>query len=346
MSFCQSPDQYNTADQGAPKQSTTPKRKNWENTMPLSSAQLDAFHRDGYIIVEDLFAAEEIAAALAAMEQIFYGKSFAQYLADADRTGETPSAEPSIQTAVAHYGDTQYGRTQFPTGAQALDRLIENEDYLRIFAQCLGSEAVSYCNAHLFMRSGPTDQRHPEHPWQGYHADHGTNTFLPPGDAVGSFDYVNCGVYLHDVDEDGAPMHVIPGSHRQAAQALLRLEGNIDDIRKVPEFAEPVPTTAKAGSALFYSSYLIHAAVPFTNKHKQRALWTLSMARSDASGWTKLANPWSRPEREHFIPFWETTTPRVRTLFGWPEPGHAYYTATTLQALAIQFPNMDLTPYQ
>ena len=314
--------------------------------MPLTQNQLRAFQRDGFIIVEDLFKAEEIAAALGAMEQIFYGKPFAQYLAESDRTGKAESVEPTVQTVVAHYGDTEYGRTQFPTGADALDRLIEKEEYLDIFAQCLGTDAVSYCNAHLFLRSGPTDQRHSEHPWQGYHVDHGTNTFLPPSDTIGAFDYVNCGVYLHDVDDDGAPMHVIPGSHRQAAAALLRLGGNIGDIRDVPEFAEPVPTTARAGSALFYSSYLIHAAVPFANKRKQRALWTLSMARSDASGWTKLANPWSRPEREHFTPFWEKTTPAVRSLFGWPAPGHAYYTETTLKGLAIQFPKMDLSPYQ
>ena len=140
-------------------------------------------------------------------------------------------------------------------------------------------------------------------------------------------------------------MHVIPGSHRQAADALLRLGGSIDDIRKVPEFVEPMPTNSRAGSALCYSSYLIHAAIPFKNMRKQRALWTLSMARGDASGWTKLANPWSGPERRFFQPFWEKTTPMVRSLFGWPAPGHGYYTETTLKGLAIQFPNMDLSPY-
>ena len=116
-----------------------------------------------------------------------------------------------------HYGNTEHGRAQFPTGADALDRLIENDGYLDVFEQCLGAEA-SYCNAHLFMRSGPTDERHAEHPWQGYHIDHYTNCFLPPSRGVGAFDYVNSGVYLHDVEEDGAPMHVIPGSHRQAVE--------------------------------------------------------------------------------------------------------------------------------
>jgi hypothetical protein len=141
-------------------------------------------------------------------------------------------------------------------------------------------------------------------------------------------------------------MHVIPGSHRQAADVLVRLGGGINDIRDVPEFAVPIPTTGKAGSVLLSSSYLIHAAVPFTNKRKQRAFWTLSLARGDTGRWTKLANPWLGPEQQFFGPFWEKTTPRVRTLFGWPQPGHAYYTDITLKGIAQRFPNMDLTPYR
>ena len=315
--------------------------------MLLTQKQLDTFSRDGFILVEDLFDSKEMTVALNDMEQIFYGKSYAEYLEELDNIETTDSVEPTGIKAVAHFGDTEYGRAQFPTGFDALDRLIENEAYLDVFAQCLGTDDVSYCNAHLFMRSGPTDKLHPEHPWQGYHPDHSTNTFLPLSHAVGSFDYVNSAVYLHDVDGDGAPMHVIPGSHRQAADVILRMGMHwLDDIREVPEFAEPVPTSAKAGSALFYSSYLIHAAVPFENKCKQRALWTLSMARGDTSCWTKLANPWGGSEQQFFQPFWEKTTPRVRTLFGWPELGHAFYTETTLKGISQRFPNMNLSPYQ
>ena len=320
--------------------------------MPLTSSQLDAFHRDGFIIVPNLFDPQEMEAALAEMERIFYGKSFAEYMAEFDTTQEAKSIEPVPTKAVPHYGDTEFGRAQFPTGADALDRLIENDEYLDTFEQCLGT-AASYCNAHLFMRSGPTDERHPEFPWQGYHIDHYTNCFLPPSHAVGAFDYVNSGVYLHDVDDDGAPMHVIPGSHRQVVEVFPRLAkagkfggGGVGDIREVAEFADPVATTAKAGSALFYSSYLIHAAVPFENKRKQRAFWTLSMARTDNSRWTKLANPWTGPEQGFIRPFWQKTTPRVRSLFGWPPPGHSYYTDATLENLTLLFPDLDVTSYR
>ena len=320
--------------------------------MLLTENQLDEFDRDGFILVEDLFDAEEMTTALNDMEQIFYGKPYAAYLKKLDETGEVDAVEPTVTNVVAHYGDTEYGRAQFPTGFDALDRLIENEAYLNVFAQCLGTDDVSYCNAHLFMRSGPTDERCPEHPWQGYHADHGTNTFLPLSHAVGSFDYVNSGVYLHDVPDDCAPMQIIPGSHRQIMDLLPKLirdgnwigRGGIKDIRKVPEFADPVPATGKAGSVRFNSSFGVHAAIPFENKRRQRGYSTFSFSRADTSPWIKLSNLWR--EQEYSVPFWKNTTPRVRSLFGWPKAGHPYYTFETLDLLSEWYPGIDLTSYQ
>ena len=318
--------------------------------MSLTSKEYEAFCRDGYVLVEGLFDPAQMAEALADMEHIFYGCSFGEYLNVFDKTGTAASIEPTVKNPVAHYGDTVHGRTQFPTGSSALDSLIENETYLDIIAECLDTDAISYCNAHLFMRSGPSDTRHAEHPWQGYHVDHGTNCYLPVNESPGSYDYLNSMVYLHDVEEEGAPMHVIPGSHRQAGAVLLEVGqsvgGSIPDLRDFSELGTPVSTAASAGSVLLYSSYLIHAAVPFKDKRQQRACWTLSLAREATSRWTKLANPWSGPERQHFQPFWEQATPRVRSIFGWPPPGHDYYTEATFKSLALNYPEMDLSPYR
>ena len=314
--------------------------------MALTASQLEQFHRDGFIIVPDVFSVGEMDAALAAMDQTFYGKPFTAWLADFD-AGQTQGVSDGFTTTHDH----EQGRSQFATGAEALDRLIENETYLDIFEQCLGAEA-SYCNAHLFLRSGPTDKRHSEHPWQGYHMDHHTNCLLPPFGQTGLYDYVNSWIYLHDVLEDGAPMMVIPGSHKLAQEVFLNAfaarnaeGGSLKDLRLAESLAEPVPATGARGSAAFYSSYLIHAAQPFVDKRVQRALWTLSMCRRDNDRWTRFANPFIYGEREHMLPFFVRTNPRVRSLFGFPEPGHAYYTEQTLELLHYALPEMDLTLY-
>jgi hypothetical protein len=315
--------------------------------MTLTSAQLDQFHRDGYLIVPDLFAPAEMDAALEAMDQIFYGKPFAQWRDEFEAGQQTKGVSDGFTTTHNH----QEGRSQFPVGAPALDRLIQNPRYLDAFEQCLGAPA-SYCNAHLFLRSGPTDKRHAPNHWEGFHIDHYTNCLLPPAEH-GLYSYVNCGVYLHDVEDDGAPMMVIPGSHHQAGAVYARAfasgnatGGSLVDLRLATELAAPVPSIARRGSALFYSSYLIHAAQPFRNKRVQRAFWTLSMCRRDNDRWTRFSNPFLYGEREHMMPFFTRTTPRVRALFGWPPLGHPYYTPQTLGLLAQLYPEMDLAPYR
>ncbi len=315
--------------------------------MPLSQLQLDQFHRDGYIIIPDLYTAEEMDAACEAMERIFYQTSYAEWMKDFD-AGKVDQVGDGFTTKQ----DEIPTRSQFPVGDNALDRLIESDEYLDIFEQCLGDRA-SYCNAHLFMRTGPTDKRYPDETWDGYHIDHNTNCVLPPSVDTDRFSYINSGVYLHDVEDDGAPMLVVPGSHLDMSDIFVKgyeidnmaSVSHIRDFRKVEGLVEPVPATASKGSALFYSSYLLHAAQPFQNKRKQRAFWTLSMSRSDASAWTKFANPFMYGEREFMLPFTTRTTPRVRTLFGWPEVGHPYYTKQTLELLEQAFPGLDASPY-
>jgi ectoine hydroxylase-related dioxygenase (phytanoyl-CoA dioxygenase family) len=297
-----------------------------------------AFERDGYVIVRGLFSSEQIAAALEEVDKLTYGSSFADYLCERENGAATKAP---------------VGRSQFPTGVSTLDSFLENEDYLDCFAGCVGTPSMSYCNGHLFVRSGPDDARHAPELWQGYHIDDGTCNFLPPSPNISQYHYVNSSIMLHDIEEDGAPLHIIPGSHTQLKGLMPELVesgkavgGNFVDIREVPAFVKPIPVTGKAGDTLFYSSYLVHAAVPFANKKKQRSLWTVTMARDENSSFTRYSNPYQPSEREHINAFWTQTSPRVRSLFGWPAPGDPYYTDETLRLLANLFPGMDLTPYR
>lgn len=312
----------------------------------LTTEQLEQYRRDGYVVLPELFDRAHMAEAMVEVERIFYGEPFADYL-ERFQPG-------SARIRSGLHTESNHGRTAFPTGLDVLDRIIEHDDYLDAFEQCLGTDALHYCSSHLFMRSGPTDSRHSEHPWQGYHIDHNQNSFLPPHPRLDDNCYVNSVVYLHDVDEACAPTHVIPGSHRVLFDVFERLivdgvftnKGLIEDIRKVPEFAEPVKMTAPAGSVVIFSSYLIHAPVPFADRRRQRVFWTLSVARRDTAAWTKFSNPYWFGERDYSVPFWTRTSPRVRSLFGWPPPGHPFYTDDTLRLLGVWYPEMDLAPYR
>ena len=46
------------------------------------------------------------------------------------------------------------------------------------------------------------------------------------------------------------------------------------------------------------------------------------------------------------MPFLMRTTPRVRLVFGFPEPGNPYYTEKTLSLLSPTIIGVDVTPYR
>ena len=99
----------------------------------------------------------------------------------------------------------------FPTGLEAMDKLIENEAYLSIAQQLLGTEEIRLGYGQIFLREGLTDSRHSEHPWQGYHIDNATNSALPPHPDWQRYGYILSAIFLHDIELDGAPMLVWSG---------------------------------------------------------------------------------------------------------------------------------------
>lgn len=310
--------------------------------MSLTPGQQEQYRRDGFVVVPDVFAPAAMQAALAAAERVTYGSPYEQFRETFERTGKAPE-KPTLPEGV---------RGGFPSGLYELDGLISHPRFLDIVEQCLG-DRPHYLNGGPFVRNGLQDTHGGEPDGQGWHVDNWGFTFLPISSDADRYAYVNAWVFLHDIDDAGAPVHVIPGSHRQAAclvpalmkQGLWEGRNNFKDIRGIGEFAAPVAATGRAGSVLLYNSYLAHRAVPFRDRRRQRAVWHVSLARRDAQGWSQFATQWGWAERVPFIDFWAKTTARARSLFGWPPPGHPYYTKQTLETLAAWYPGMDLSEY-
>jgi hypothetical protein len=312
----------------------------------LTSDQLAAYSRDGFLIVDGLFEPATIDAARAACERLFYGKSYADWLAE-DAHHALPGSVPD---GVAPMPGGR--RSRWPTGDERLDRLIENAGLLATAAALLGEQPF-FCAGITFVRAGPTDTRHPAHPHEGWHIDHFNNSLLPPSPTFERHDYVNATVFLHDVDTDGAPILFLPGTHRRANEFLTTeaasgnwTEGTIHDLRRLPGLPAAIPATARAGAVLFYSSFVLHAAQPFADRRRQRILWTLSLGRRSNAAWCRHDNPFGFDHREGTRQALAMTTASVRTLLGWPPPGDPYYTPATLAALARSYPGIDLDPYR
>ena len=196
--------------------------------MKLTAEQLATWKRDGIIVVPNVFSPEAFVPALEEIERNAYdGLTHAEYRAN---WGPQPEA---LKSAYEKNSDMQrlagpFGKaTHFPTGLDAVDKLIENEAYLGIAQQLLGTEEIRLGYGQIFFREGLTDSRHSEHPWQGYHIDNATNSPLPPHLDWQRYGYILTAIFPHDIELDGAPMLVCPGSQNQLDKiwAKYRAEG-------------------------------------------------------------------------------------------------------------------------
>ena len=210
--------------------------------MSLTPAQLDQFHRDGYIIVPDLFSADEMDAALAAMEQIFYGQSFQQWLAACDQ-GDASGVSDGFTTTHDH----SEGRSQFPVGAPALDRLIENETYLDVFEAMLGRKSqLLQCPSLHALRA----YRQAPSPTTLGRATTLTTTPIAcyrPTTKQAVLTTLIRGCICTMSKTMVLPLLVIPGSHKVAGPAFVRAlaqgnaaGGSFQDLRQATELATPV----------------------------------------------------------------------------------------------------------
>ena len=148
--------------------------------MQLTEEQLATWKRDDCLVVADVFQPESVIPALEAVERNAYdGLTYAEYREKWDKNPEEIrricEQSPSMQLLAGPFGKALH----FPTGLDAVDRLLENEDYLDVACQLLSTNEIRLGYGQIFLREGLTDTRYSEHPWQGYHIDNGTNSQLP-----------------------------------------------------------------------------------------------------------------------------------------------------------------------
>ena len=93
-----------------------------------------------------------------------------------------------------------------------------------------------------------------------------------------------------------------------------------------------------------YSMRTFHRGTPFI-ADAGRIVGFLTYAPA-ACKWLGIVGWSQRAIRPDFSAWIETASPHERTLFGFPPPGHSYWTEETLGGVGARYPGMDLTPYR
>jgi len=293
---------------------------------------LEAWRRDGAVVIHDFFTSKEVADVRADFELVF-GRS-------------SGAAEPMVKKKDGEAG--RFNKAQF-TGVEPVPldcspalNLIGVHPALVAFAkQALASDHVHLYQCQAWAKfTGDADYDQP------LHCDFANHTLTAPSDeAMGNSVTILC--YFSDVSEAHGPMHYVtrPDSAKVAGpEASLQSDPLLQSElqKKLKPFERS--SAAPAGTIVPYSIDVYHRGTNLTAPHGHRyALMScFKKAGDEAIGFHAWAFHHTKPWRRIF----EHATPEQLACFGVQPPGDPFWNEVTLARAQSRYPGWDLTPYR
>ena len=286
--------------------------------MRLTDAALDQVRDEGYVIVEDFLAADELAAARQALWLHF------------------PPAGGVLRRARRRFpryaGDQFGGVEEFPYKSWDLNRLAFHRDLVDAAERLLGTTELHLYKVELWAKyAGAVDYDQP------HHRDYGSHSLVVPR-LDGRYQQLTTFMYLSDVTEMDGPTRIVPYDRGKGVPFTpLYLEfGALSDVE--------IAATAPAGSLLIYRTDILHRGSNFSAPGRSRFSLLVDFQARGTTWGGKMAWPKQAPHR------WAKLMPqcsvRERDLFGFPRPGDPYWNDQTLEDVAGRYPGMDMAPYR
>jgi hypothetical protein len=246
-------------------------------------------------------------------------------------------------------GDEFNGIDSFPFTSLALCRVPVSPAIVFLAEALLGSEDIRLYSAEAWGKyEGAADYD------QDLHRDYLNHTILAPSSAP-EFRQLELFVFLSEVTPElGAPRMV----RRTSITDALPAKPNFFPARAVndndsfvaaagrPDLYElEMPATGPAGTVVAFQPQTLHRGAAITQPRGSRFTMHLNY-RPAAAEWAHR-HAWA--DRSHdpcWYRFIEQASPRQLQLFGFPPPGHPYWTAETLTGVGQRYPGLDMTPWQ
>jgi len=234
------------------------------------------------------------------------------------------------------YDDPENLQVEFPFADDGLNDLATDADLIRFVQKLLGTDDIRLAQSAIWAKYAGLG-----HYEQGLHLDYQGNTLVVPRDD-GDYRQVNMILYYTDVTVDLGPTCVVSKT-------------KADDLPLWPThrwrktspalYEKEQPVVVKAGSMLVFSMRTWHRASAMTAeagvRFSHHFVWR--SAAHDFQGYHQYSKHGENEDLQAFI---QRATPMQREVLGFPKPGDAYWNAETLAAVALRYPNMDMTPYR
>lgn len=235
----------------------------------ITAGQVEAYRRDGFIVVENIFSDEEIGQMCSVLDELI---AAAQGLTDHD---DVYDLEPS------HTPDApRVRRIKLPFKVHPVYRqMAEHPRLLAVLSALLGPD--------LRLHGGKINLKSADYgaPVE-WHQDW---AFYPHTND----DVLAVGVMLDDMTLDNGPMLLMPGTHRGPTYDHHqdgRFVGGIDPEQCPLDFSTAVPVTGKAGACSFHHVRAVHGSAQNTSGDDRRLL-LYQVAAADAWDLAGLKEP-------------------------------------------------------
>ena len=286
-------------------------------------AAAERWVEDGAVVLPAHLTTEDLAAAQAELPRLYPTADEFHDDVDPDRN--------------ARFRDDQFtGIDEFPWGGVELNLLAVHPKVVALAEALLGTSDLRLYSAEAWAKyTGATDYDQP------HHRDFLNHTLLVPSDDP-AFRQCELFVYLSDVPDELGPPHFVP-RHRTRGLPVLP---NWHERARRPELYEDERSAAgPAGTVFAYSIDTLHRGTNMTAPRGAR--FTLHVNYRPAAAEWHDRHAWAgRAYRTEWPEFVARATVRQLELFGFPPPGHPYWTAATVDGVALRYPGLDVTPWR
>jgi Phytanoyl-CoA dioxygenase (PhyH) len=302
--------------------------------MDLDDA-VQAWNDDGYAILPALIPAEELKPAMAELDLMFPS-------ADGFHDGTDARRDRFI-------GDEFAGIDTFPFTSSEVSLLAVHPRILALAGALLNDGDIHIYTAEAWAKyTGACDYD------QDLHRDYLNHTLLVPSTAP-EYRQVEMFVFLSDVPEELGPPHLVSRKHTADLPAVpnwfLRQGHNGSSSRFADASGSPrlyqaeVSSAGPAGTVIAFEAGTFHRGTQLTAPRGVRYSMHLGF-RPARIQWGQRVGWAAKSFEREWTEFVHRATPRQLQAFGFPPPGHPYWTPRTLAGVALRYPDFDLAPWR
>lgn len=287
----------------------------------MTDSQLAAYVRHGFVLVQGFLSGDELAAAR---------RGVLSYFPTAGELAATPQRFGFI------HDDPEHLQVEFPFADDALNDVSTHPALIALVERVLGTRDVLLSQAAVWAKYAGTGDFE-----QGLHLDYQGNTLVVPRDD-GDFRQVNMILYYTDVTAELGPTFVVS---QEKTRDLPPWPTHRTRKKDAALYKHERPILTNAGDLLVFSMSTWHRASDMTAdkgaRFSHHFVWR--SATHPFQGYQQWSSKGESEEMQRFV---ARAAPRQREVLGFPPPGHPYWNAETLAAVALRYPGMDMSPYR